>query len=478
MDGTVIHVSPEPGWVVEPAEEETGGEPERMPSDFAVPYEDSAVEEVLERDASVVFLQSGGGDAVAVCCSNSGALPDEHLSPLQARALQHVADRVLAASQAGGQGNAHDWVLERLSQGGYGASPEMALYHIERFVEVEVPVVTWFKPFKSVGGRAVIDLMTEDVALRNLFETGHGNGNPRLEVRTEWERRMFGPAYDDCAPRQRAKYGLVNIFNDPEGPQVPGHQYGDCFLAFRGLRHRVSVTPKDSLGNECAVATLGVGLPALLREFRDEDGLLELKTLADLAMGKLPWAQSGGLFYKEAQLHGDVLLQDHVSHVVVPGRYRERPGRLRALLRFCDKNGCGLVFVPTLRWLADLRLHTVAEMRAAAARAGAVAAAAELDALAAAQPPRTTLLCGPQAASARAHFDALCAVRAAQDLREARRLAFEAAGDGAGEGEEGGSDGEPEVESPSGGLGDLVRLRKALREAVEGAEGREGCPQM
>ena len=145
---------------------------------------------------------------------------------------------------------------------------------------------------------------------------------------------MFGHT-SATRPSGRPTYGLVNLFNDPNGPQVSGNQYGDCYMVFKGLRDRVTVTAKDSLGHDNLVSTMTKGIPDMMSEFKKDEG----EKFAALARGKVPWVDSKGLFYKEAQFHGPVSFQENVSHVMVDEQYRSQPTKLALLLRFCEKNG-------------------------------------------------------------------------------------------------------------------------------------------
>eukprot|EP00759_Apiculatamorpha_spiralis_P053982 PhF_6_TR6712/c0_g1_i1/m.9733 len=288
--------------------------------------------------------------------------------------------------------------------------PEMEMYYIQRFVQRECPMGVWFKPMKFIKGVPCIDHMTSDTHLRNLFEVGTGNANTNERVRRDWEEKAFGPQYGaSCHPSNRPKYGLINMFNDPAGPQCPG-QYGDCFLVLKGVRQHVTVTPEDSLNSKKSMSTLNKGLAAVISDFMEEKG--EHEKIAQLALGRVPYVNSRGLYYKEIQIHGQVSFQDNVSHVIVNESYKGRPQELRKIAQFCRKNGAWLVFPSTLRRLANLRLKSAEEL--------ANHLRVDLGITNTAPYKRFTpcVLCGPQTREARKIYDVLCNVYCMGDAVE------------------------------------------------------------
>lgn len=75
-------------------------------------------------------------------------------------------------------------------------------------------------------GRLVIQALLDDGVYRNQFETGISNGGLGGE-RPDWERRLFGGAYDGAPPEERPKYGGLNVLDNPYGP-CP--RFGSCHL--------------------------------------------------------------------------------------------------------------------------------------------------------------------------------------------------------------------------------------------------------
>ena len=323
------------------------------------------------------------------------------VTPSEANKMVLENIRKSAASSTDSTEQVEKCVLERLKEAGYSA-PQETLQLMKQFLCHEVPLVTWFKPFKMLGPMPQIEAMTNDICLRNLFEVHHGNGSECLTARHAWEARLFGDVYNESSPVcEWPKYGVANIFNDPKGPQA-NDQYGDCYLVFSpALRPYTTMTPMDSSSSECTVCTLEDGVSNVLSQFRDDGE--EVVALADVTMGVRPFVSSSATYYKEVQVHVPVLLDQHITHLVVPNKYFESLADAHMLLTFCLKNGCWLVSINTVTFLASLRLLPSAELQAMAQRLG-------LD-----QPSRrgaersaSCLLCGPPRMEDRRVYDAIC----------------------------------------------------------------------
>ena len=309
--------------------------------------------------------------------------------------------RKSAASSTESTEQVEQCVLERLKEAGY-SSPQETLQLMKQFLCHEVPLVTWFKPFKMLGPMPQIEAMTNDVCLRNLFEVRHGNGSQSFTTRHSWEARLFGDVYNESSPVcEWPKYGVANIFNDPKGPQA-NDQYGDCYLVFSpALRPYTTMTPMDSSSSECMVCTLEDGVSNVLSQFRDDGE--EVVVLADVTMGVRPFVSSSTTYYKEIQVHAPVLLDQHITHLVVPNKYFQSLADAHMLLNFCLKNGCWLVSVNTVTFLAGLRLLPSAELHATAQRLGI-----EQPSRRGAERAASCLLCGPPRMEDRRVYDAIC----------------------------------------------------------------------
>lgn len=346
-------------------------------------------------------------------------------------------------------------LMDMLRGFGY-EDPEMLWHKMQLFICRELPLTTWFKPDRSlsktcadVGGvsdppltieswdagadgenATVLDSIGTDIALRNLFEIGLGNGLQDTTARGGWEVNLFGPnAYPTGThPRIRPRYGVFNLANNPLGADAGG-QYGSCYLAFRGdeaMRRRVTITPEDSSARGTTVATFDSGLASLFLHCSEN----ALRSVASVTSGLEAWgdACSGHNGYREIQVHGDVLLHRHVTHLVISDSYVNAcftadstalrgsgQSRLLQFLTIAEKNGWWLVPMSTMTNMAKWRLldakALAALLRDFSPELGGTAktvAATEVTADSSYPFGPTYHLAGPPLAACRPLYDALC----------------------------------------------------------------------
>ena len=317
-------------------------------------------------------------------------------------------------------------VTKRLESSKQFPDAERTLDSILAFVNYETPLISWFKPLKLISRRKdaptetipVIEAMTNDIELRNLFETGDGNANEDLDARAHWEKLMFGDAYHSAEPNERVKYGVANVFNDPNGADACSGQYGDCFLVFRDVRGSITMTPDDS-SHRPSVCLPYVGFTTILAEFEEKKP--ELEALAMIATGQSNCQVTADLTYKEIQIHGHVYLEQHISHVVIHPKYKQRPMDLRLLLQFCRKNACWLITTETLHKLVPLRCASINKLESVIAENGVqcdVSPCSHFSVLG-----TTKLVCGPQTSAQRDLYDKIVLHWCMKDMRELERLA-------------------------------------------------------
>src|SRR4051794_26419159 len=106
-------------------------------------------------------------------------------------------------------------------------------------------IVAHFHPDRF-GGKAtnVIDTLLVEGVYRNQFETGLSSGSPTAfpgGERDEWERTLFGGAYHTAGvlASERPKYASLELVRFPDGPAP---RFGSCYLVFRGVGPRSSIT--------------------------------------------------------------------------------------------------------------------------------------------------------------------------------------------------------------------------------------------
>lgn len=151
-----------------------------------------------------------------------------------------------------------------------------------------------------------------DTHYRNQFETGSSGGCLSTDTRTSWEADLFGDAYDGAAPFDRCKYGVLNVTNDPQGVRA-AHSYGSSYLLLRNVRLRTTFSAKDSGGIQIEeLATIDY-YAHVLEQYADA----ELRAAVEVGTHRAPGRDSNVILsYKEAQIHGEVCLAEHVELIM------------------------------------------------------------------------------------------------------------------------------------------------------------------
>lgn len=186
-------------------------------------------------------------------------------------------------------------------------------------------------------GRTVIEALLTDGRYRSQFETGISNGGLTAHPggdRDEWERRLFGGAYQHPpAPhRERPRYGGLNVMDHPDGA-CP--RFGSCHLR---LAPEAFDTCTFSFGDSVlepedqgVADELGPVVAALVEEVRREAKLFGTAVEHPNALAALleaprfsardPAGRSLDA-YVEAQVHLDLQLADHAEALVCDPSFR------------------------------------------------------------------------------------------------------------------------------------------------------------
>eukprot|EP00929_Paragymnodinium_shiwhaense_P073923 TRINITY_DN37788_c0_g1_i1.p1 TRINITY_DN37788_c0_g1~~TRINITY_DN37788_c0_g1_i1.p1 ORF type:complete len:665 (-),score=166.47 TRINITY_DN37788_c0_g1_i1:485-2479(-) len=183
--------------------------------------------------------------------------------------------------------------------------------------------------------------MESDTHYRNQFETRSSGGLLSLNVRTMWERDLFGGSYDEAKGFHKCKYGVLNVMNDSRGV-VGCSQYGDSYFVLKDTRLRCTFSPMDSANLKAERLAVLDYYAHVLAEY----DAIELKETLKVANSseaallgdseKIPHMK-----YKETQIHGEVCFSKHVKRLVANTRHRggfifKKETRLKKL---CAKYG-------------------------------------------------------------------------------------------------------------------------------------------
>lgn len=180
--------------------------------------------------------------------------------------------------------------------------------------------------------------LAKDTHYRNQFETLKSRGSYDHRHRRKVEDQLFGNAYHEKdtgdasssskssstveSVFDRVEYGTLNFSNNPRGVES-AQQYGKDYFMLKRVRLRTTLTSCDSF----ALKSLGTTdyYAHVLAAYSDH----EFK--AALSMGKHKRAVDefkdiNRGQYKEAQLHGEVRLCDHIDKIVIHESHRSEKG--------------------------------------------------------------------------------------------------------------------------------------------------------
>jgi len=273
---------------------------------------------------------------------------------MQLKALNFVQDN---SAQLSAQ--AYPSVLARFERLGWN---HVTLKLVLRYIRNQAPIIIHVNLDKA------LHFLVKDTHYRNQFETNTSGGTLCHSTRRAWENRMFSGIYDSSSAFDRVKYGVLNIFNDPNGVDCC-HYYGDSYMLLRDVRLRSTFASKDSSNSDvvlssgtskserprdmeclvvsrtkilCARTTAVEHYTHVLKDFSDT----ELQQLVALATGKKQCLNSNTIqHYKEMQIHGEVDLSRHVEALVVNFRHKNNADMMAMAERFCARNRCQLIMM-------------------------------------------------------------------------------------------------------------------------------------
>jgi len=189
--------------------------------------------------------------------------------------------------------------------------------------------------------------LLKDNHYRNQFEVGTSAGLLNTAAREKWERGLFGTAYDKAKGSQRPKYGVQNIWNDPQGVQG-AKQYGDSYMVLKDVRLRCTLSPQDSANLPAKRLAVLDFYAHVLAEYSDKElkETIRVAQKGDEKVGDSHAVIEKWGMYKEAQLHGDISLDNHVDALVVSMRHKPRAHWIEEI---CQKHKWRLI------WMDDMR---------------------------------------------------------------------------------------------------------------------------
>ena len=144
----------------------------------------------------------------------------------------------------------------------------------------------------------------------------------------------------------------------------------------------------------------------------------DLEALLKQVEGRTTAFRTQNRMYRELQLHGDLLLQQHVEAVCMRDHYRQQPDRLNDLLTLCDKLGMPLICETVLVAAIAFRLKPADVLARRGSQLETQLPVKELERLRSTFQLDTPFhsLCGPQNQDSRRLFDKMCHLMVALDM--------------------------------------------------------------
>lgn len=193
------------------------------------------------------------------------------------------------------------------------------------------------------GSQTVAEALLQQGIYKSQFETRISNGGLTAfpgGARDLWEKQMFADAYHrpDVTARERPKYGALDLMRYGDGPAP---RFGSCYFVLKPVvSKRCTYTYLDSSQDPEEKGTyeqFHLVLAALFKDafFRNEAlGKKDLtpKRLIEHIVTHLPASRSqldntirsrNLDCYIEAQVHGDISLQDDVEALVVDPSFKQ-----------------------------------------------------------------------------------------------------------------------------------------------------------
>lgn len=244
----------------------------------------------------------------------------QKLRPCQAQAVLHVRKRCARLNRE---------FLPILMQRAeiLGFSPQEVVQTLA-YIRDEAPLIIHLD-IEKCGSQLAFDSH-----YRNLFETREECDAISIHAnsRKDWERKLFGSSYNQAEPFDRVKYAVLNVTNDPQGVRCCTPIYGSSYLLLRGVRLRTTFSAEDSAELDASeLATVDCYAHVLAR-FTD----LELRATLEVGTKRRPGITSLTIMaYKEAQIHGEIRLRDHVELVMAHPAMSESSKAMVEKLALC-----------------------------------------------------------------------------------------------------------------------------------------------
>jgi len=264
------------------------------------------------------------------------------LSKPQAAALEHITNYARSRKERAQKETRHVLQMSNIAQTLF----ESAIDKLKSYARVALH----FHPDRPDPNlKTVAEALLESGLYKNQFETLLSSGSvsafPGGE-RDQWENKIFGGAYhaESSTNSERPKYGALNLMLHPDGPSP---RFGSCyFLLNPAVSRRCTFTYLDSHYDPQEKGTYeefddivgALMVEVFVRDFAiGQSGLTPGKLIDHLLINlEQPFSDPSNRaavrnlnHYIEAQIHGDVSLQEDVDILVAdPSFQKTKTGQI------------------------------------------------------------------------------------------------------------------------------------------------------
>lgn len=170
-------------------------------------------------------------------------------------------------------------------------------------------------------------LRDRDYRYKNIFEVASTKptANAMRMNRLRWEGALFGGLYDGVTARERVKYGLLHVSDDPNGNEFASRAYGKSYVVLHEhAKDRITITKDDSAKHQ---EDDPIGLIDSCRHIvdhvfasKEQKEYVDARKFNDVQVNgkKMPGYENRWI---EAQIHGDVHFATDVAKLVIDSEW-------------------------------------------------------------------------------------------------------------------------------------------------------------
>ena len=273
------------------------------------------------------FIAQGGKfDMTGEINTNTQGDDNESMSKIKLTKYQQVANEMAKRVSSNLEPKVKSWGVRSLLADNKDMSEEQAHDIYDQLVQKskESKLMIHFDPNHLIRkGTTMLDQMTTDGRLKNMYELGIGD----KENREYYERQLFGGEYDDAENHERPIYGCLDMYNKG----LKSSSYGSVSLVLKNdVKDRTTCLHTDSYNLEHdtegkLTRHANFAHQALaniwMTKWKNPKGYDKLRQRSFNSV--LNGETNNDSAFFEAQVHGGVDLKRDIDHILVPNEWQK-----------------------------------------------------------------------------------------------------------------------------------------------------------